>query len=82
MFTTREEKVPDTVQVESVKIIHKPPAVTTRSRMNIFFFSSSQFSSYLQDKRRDVKAATDVTVTSHKLFKTPEMWLSIIKVQF
>ena len=37
MFTTCEEKVPDTVQVEGVKIIHKPPAVTTRSQMNILF---------------------------------------------
>lgn len=32
MFTTSEEKVPDNTQVENVKIIHIPPAVTNRSR--------------------------------------------------
>lgn len=56
MFTTSEEKVPDTMQVEDVKIMRIPPAVTNRSRMNIFVPVSS---SYLQNKRHDGKAATE-----------------------
>lgn len=67
MFTTSEEKVPDNTQVENVKIIHIPPAVTNRSRWT---FSSPVSSSYLQNKRGDVKAATEYSLITSDIQKS------------
>lgn len=41
MFTTSEENIRDAMQVEDIKIIHIPPAVTNRNLRNSF--PSQQF---------------------------------------